>query len=61
MKKSEIIERLTELRDSLDMDSDKYAEQHNNKYPESRALKSEETWAYRVGVAISEINWILEH
>lgn len=54
MKKKEIEKELKEIRDILDMDPAEYAKLNNLK-------KEYDVWAYRTGVVIARIEYILKN
>ncbi len=58
MKKAEIIERLEELQNILNMTAREYADQVNAEDP-SIVLKDEDAYVYRTGVVKAKIDYIL--
>lgn len=60
MKKAEIIEILKEMKRVLEMPPEDYAAEWNSKHPEYKPIKLDDVWAFRTGVVISDIEWILE-
>lgn len=58
MKKQEIIEELQELKGLLDMDMDKYIEEHNKKF--DTPITREQYYSHMVGWVTAVITYILE-
>ena len=54
-----IEERLKDLKSELDMDAEKYREKIQSEHIHM-AFNTHDTYAYRVGMAIGEINFILK-
>lgn len=55
-----IEERLKDLKSELDMDAEKYREKIQSEHIHMAAFSPQDTYAYRIGVAIAEINFILK-
>lgn len=53
-----IEERLKDLKSELDMDAEKYREKIQSEH--MVAFSTHDTYVYRVGMAIGEINFILK-
>lgn len=61
MEKAEIIRRLEELQKILKMDAQDYADMINAEHTESSfKLTYNDAYAYRTGVVISSIDYILK-
>jgi len=58
MKKQKMIEELQELKGLLDMDIDKYIEEHNKKF--DTPITREQYYAHMVGWVTAVITYILE-
>jgi len=58
MKKQKMIEELQELKGLLDMDIDKYIDEHNKKF--DTPITREQYYAHMVGWVTAVITYILE-
>ena len=62
MKKAEMIERLKELQELLNMDAKDFAERYNAEYAGGGfKMDTSDAYPYMVGWAQGEINYILTH
>ena len=61
MEKAEIIRRLEELQKILKMDAQDYADMINAEHTESFNLNFNDAYAYRTGVVVSSIDYILNN
>lgn len=58
MKKKEILKEIKELKEMLEMEVEEWAKVYGEKF--GHPIKSEDVYPYRTGVAISNLNNILE-
>lgn len=58
MKKEEILKAIKELKEMLEMDAEEWAKIYGKKFGDK--INGRDVYPYRTGVAISELNYILE-
>jgi len=58
MNKKEILKEIKELKEMLEMNSKEWAKVYGEKF--GCLIKSEDVYPYKTGVAISELEFILE-
>ena len=58
MKKKEMIKEIKKLKEMLEMNPEEWAKVYGEKF--GNPIKSEDVYPYRTGVAISDLNNILE-